>query len=690
MVENIMLINTVTKKTINMDKETTEDYILDTVEWGPVESNRNSYKYVGQIGVSVTNVSLETRSVTISGWIYAESDLQMTNRKADINAFFNPQEAIEMRYSKYSLRFIPDTTVRYSAAYKENNEIICKFKIDGLCADPLFHETETTAVAAANIVPKFRFPFMIPGTDFSPKQPDGVVVRYSQYFDGAQMTENMVVGTQYRGTYPIGQVPDGVPNLYDGTQNFYMDWVNKEYWQVIVNNRTINSVKFGIARRSSLGYGMYQRIPCKAGETYVFTGQVYSYTGSIKILTDDNGVVNTMQNDVTISVPIKSYSPFIHAIGVIQDGYICVRVEVATEGDQIAICQLKLEKGSSPTVWAKSQNDLFVWKKIMTMYSPNPDGTGLTEEIQPDSMYIGRGYLPPEVVDNPNLILNSDFSKGMQNWIVKNGTASVVDGVCDMFSTSDSSIHRLEYTGDNPFLKVSEGGYIYYSVKLEGDPAYNNVVYMGQELDVSQWSLGVPATPTVYNGYMQHLTGNSTNFGIQIARSGRMKIREVAVYKNNKSGYVPALIDWQYTKSNFEWVKFRGNKIILGYKQPSLVMNVVNSGTVSTGLKIVFKAKGEVVNPSITNIYNQKFIKINKTMQADEEIVIDTVSGEKKVVGKIGSTEYNYFKYRDLDSSWLQVEVGSNLFRYDADNKIENLEVYIYFSNKYLEVQECY
>ena len=26
----------------------------------------------------------------------------------------------------------------------------------------------------------------------------------------------------------------------------------------------------------------------------------------------------------------------------------------------------------------------------------------------------------------------------------------------------------------------------------------------------------------------------------------------------------------------------------------------------------------------------------------------------------------------------------------DADQNIENLEVYIYFSNKYLEVQECY
>lgn len=56
----------------------------------------------------------------------------------------------------------------------------------------------------------------------------------------------------------------------------------------------------------------------------------------------------------------------------------------------------------------------------------------------------------------------------------------------------------------------------------------------------------------------------------------------------------------------------------------------------------------------------------------------------------INGVENNYFKYRDLDSTWLQLDVGDNLFRYDADTGIDNLEVYIYFHSKYLEVQECY
>ena len=72
------------------------------------------------------------------------------------------------------------------------------------------------------------------------------------------------------------------------------------------------------------------------------------------------------------------------------------------------------------------------------------------------------------------------------------------------------------------------------------------------------------------------------------------------------------------------------------------------------------------------------------------EITIDTIIGEKKIEGYLNGITSNYFKYRDLDSEWLQLKVGDNLFRYDADQNVGNLEVYIYYNNKCLEVQECY
>lgn len=129
--------------------------------------------------------------------------------------------------------------------------------------------------------------------------------------------------------------------------------------------------------------------------------------------------------------------------------------------------------------------------------------------------------------------------------------------------------------------------------------------------------------------------------------------------------------------------------IMFGLRQPSLIIDVYNSGAVKTGIRMVFKALGTLKNPSLINVNTQQYFKINKTMSPGEEIEVNTTIGVKKIIGRINGEEFNYFKYRDFDSKWLQLETGDNLFRYDAEENIGGLEVYIYFNNRYLEVQEC-
>lgn len=300
MVEGIKLQNVETRAILTLDMVSTPDYVLNSVDWGAVESTHHSYKYVNQIGVYVTGTSLETRSVDISGWVIASTEREMTNRKTILNRFFNPQQAVDLFYKDYALRFLPNTSVRYSTAIAENNEVVCKFKVEGYCPDPLFAEQAESKVAAASTIGLFHFPLIMSKT-------------------------------------------------------------------------------------------------------------------------------------------------------------------------------------------------------------PTPPGG-----------------------------------------------------------------------------------------------------------------------------------------------------------------------------------------IVFGVRQPSLIVAITNSGAVSIGMKVVFKANGTLSNPSIINVNTQKYFKVNKTMQAGEVIEIDTIIGEKKVQGTLNGVTSNYFKYRDLDSEWLQLAVGDNLFRYDADENVGNLEVYIYFNNKYLEVQECY
>lgn len=131
--------------------------------------------------------------------------------------------------------------------------------------------------------------------------------------------------------------------------------------------------------------------------------------------------------------------------------------------------------------------------------------------------------------------------------------------------------------------------------------------------------------------------------------------------------------------------------VVFGKRTASLITNLINKGSVSIGMKIVFRANGTVINPSLINVNTQESFVINKTLTAGEEIEIVTTIGEKSVKGKIGNGAYtNYFMYKDIDSSWLQLDVGDNIFRYNAQYGIENLDVFIHFNNQYLEVQECY
>ena len=124
----------------------------------------------------------------------------------------------------------------------------------------------------------------------------------------------------------------------------------------------------------------------------------------------------------------------------------------------------------------------------------------------------------------------------------------------------------------------------------------------------------------------------------------------------------------------------------VGYRQPSLIVNVFNSGDVKAGIRVDFRAIGIVVNPSILNVGTQEFIKFNLTMQAGDVLSIATGYGEKAATLKRSGAETDAFRFLDTDSTYFQLEVGDNLFRYAAESNLESLEVTIYHNNLYLGV----
>ena len=124
----------------------------------------------------------------------------------------------------------------------------------------------------------------------------------------------------------------------------------------------------------------------------------------------------------------------------------------------------------------------------------------------------------------------------------------------------------------------------------------------------------------------------------------------------------------------------------LGQRTPSLIVNAMNNGQVSTGMMIQFKANGTLTNPSLFNVNTRQSFKINKMMVPGEVITVNTNQGQKRVESQLNGITTNIFNFIEFGSKFMQLEVGDNLFRYAADSNPDSLEVAIYFTAKYIGV----
>lgn len=127
--------------------------------------------------------------------------------------------------------------------------------------------------------------------------------------------------------------------------------------------------------------------------------------------------------------------------------------------------------------------------------------------------------------------------------------------------------------------------------------------------------------------------------------------------------------------------------IELGYREPSVIVNVYNEGDVKSGMRVEFRAVGTVVNPVLLNVDTQEYLKlIDTTMVAGDVITINTEYGSKGATLTRDGEVIDYFRHIDVDSTFMQLAIGDNVFRYDAESGVTALEATIYHSNKYLGV----
>lgn len=149
------------------------------------------------------------------------------------------------------------------------------------------------------------------------------------------------------------------------------------------------------------------------------------------------------------------------------------------------------------------------------------------------------------------------------------------------------------------------------------------------------------------------------------------------------------VVDIALWVGNFEFpLEIPEEGIEMGYRSPSLIVNVLNDGQTDTGMTIRFRARGTLTNPSLMNVNTYESIKINTTMLPSDIIEIVTYRGRRTVTlirNNVRTDIFNLIDFPD-NSVFLQLLIGDNLFRYDADTGVDNLEVSMSFTQRKLGV----
>lgn len=132
-------------------------YWLGDVNWGQVQGQHQTYKYLNQVGEKIVSTSVNTRPLSIAGWV-VDGNGQIQDRCDFLNSFVSPVEDYQLEYNGKKIQFRPDTSVAYSREYLKNNEKVRRFLIQGTCPFPLFSDKEDTEVSFDQTGKMFRFP----------------------------------------------------------------------------------------------------------------------------------------------------------------------------------------------------------------------------------------------------------------------------------------------------------------------------------------------------------------------------------------------------------------------------------------------------------------------------------------------------------------------------------------------------
>lgn len=130
----------------------------------------------------------------------------------------------------------------------------------------------------------------------------------------------------------------------------------------------------------------------------------------------------------------------------------------------------------------------------------------------------------------------------------------------------------------------------------------------------------------------------------------------------------------------------QSNGIELGYQDPEILKNFINKGDVDTDVVATFKINGPVLGPYLLNVTTGKKIKLKGDLQQGDIIKVDI---ERKKVYLTNSKFKDKISYQYIDNAtdWdFSLITGDNVLKFDADFGKQNIELFIEYKEKFVEV----
>lgn len=126
--------------------------------------------------------------------------------------------------------------------------------------------------------------------------------------------------------------------------------------------------------------------------------------------------------------------------------------------------------------------------------------------------------------------------------------------------------------------------------------------------------------------------------------------------------------------------------IEFGHKAQSLIVNALNPGDAPCGMRVELTADATVVNPYLFNVYTGEKIRVKQTLSAGDKLIVNTELGAEAVTLAQGRAETSVWNWLDVPDAadFIQLDPGDNFLRYGADSGMDNLEMSIYYTPKYL------